>query len=62
MERTSRKEQNVEEEEEEDEDEEEEEEGEDRGEERLIDAATDEDCGLDVGGYNSDKSLSPSQR
>ncbi|XP_037551534.1 PR domain zinc finger protein 4 [Nematolebias whitei] len=63
--RTSRKEQNVEEEEDEDE-EEEEEEGEEsreggRGEERLIDAANDEDCGLDVD-YNSDKSLSPSQR
>lgn len=62
-ERTSRKEQNVE---EEDEEEDEEDEGEEsreggRGEERLMEAANDEDCGLDVG-YNSDKSLSPSQR
>uniref|UniRef100_A0A3P9JZE3 PR/SET domain 4 n=1 Tax=Oryzias latipes TaxID=8090 RepID=A0A3P9JZE3_ORYLA len=27
--------------------------------ERLMDAASDEDCGLDVGGYSSEKSLSP---
>ncbi|XP_024143442.1 PR domain zinc finger protein 4 [Oryzias melastigma] len=27
--------------------------------ERLMDTASDEDCGLDVGGYNSEKSLSP---
>uniref|UniRef100_A0A3P9GXT0 C2H2-type domain-containing protein n=1 Tax=Oryzias latipes TaxID=8090 RepID=A0A3P9GXT0_ORYLA len=27
--------------------------------ERLMDAASDEDCGLDVGGYGSEKSLSP---
>ncbi|CAG6011124.1 unnamed protein product [Menidia menidia] len=44
---------------------EEEEEDESRGRsrrrrgERLVDTASEEDCGLDVGGYNSDKSLSP---
>uniref|UniRef100_A0A3Q3BRW3 PR domain containing 4 n=1 Tax=Kryptolebias marmoratus TaxID=37003 RepID=A0A3Q3BRW3_KRYMA len=32
------------------------------GEDRLMDAANDEDCGLDVGGYNSERSLSPSHR
>lgn len=50
-----------------DEDEEEDEEEEDgrvrggggRGGERLVDSASNDDCGLDVGGYNSDKSLSP---
>lgn len=60
-ERASRKEQDV------DEDEEEDEEEEDgrvrggggRGGERLVDSASNDDCGLDVGGYNSDKSLSP---
>lgn len=49
------------------EEEEEEEEGEDDGRgrggggggERLVDSASNEDCGLDVGGYNSEKSLSP---
>ncbi|XP_075327488.1 PR domain zinc finger protein 4 isoform X2 [Odontesthes bonariensis] len=58
MERTSRKERDV--------DEEEEEEDESRGKrrrrrrgERLVDTASEEDCGLDVGGYNSEKSLSP---
>uniref|UniRef100_A0A3B4FFV0 PR/SET domain 4 n=2 Tax=Haplochromini TaxID=319058 RepID=A0A3B4FFV0_9CICH len=30
-----------------------------RKEERLVDSANSEDCGLDVGGYNSEKSLSP---
>uniref|UniRef100_A0A3B5AJ89 C2H2-type domain-containing protein n=1 Tax=Stegastes partitus TaxID=144197 RepID=A0A3B5AJ89_9TELE len=30
-----------------------------RGGERLVDSANSEDCGLDVGGYNSEKSLSP---
>uniref|UniRef100_A0A669CCZ9 PR domain containing 4 n=1 Tax=Oreochromis niloticus TaxID=8128 RepID=A0A669CCZ9_ORENI len=30
-----------------------------RGRERLVDSANSEDCGLDVGGYNSEKSLSP---
>uniref|UniRef100_A0A3B4WWG8 PR domain containing 4 n=1 Tax=Seriola lalandi dorsalis TaxID=1841481 RepID=A0A3B4WWG8_SERLL len=29
------------------------------GGERLVDSANNEDCGLDVGGYNSEKSLSP---
>lgn len=38
----------------------EEEEEEDDGGERLINSASNEDCGLDVGGYNSEKSLSPS--
>lgn len=57
MERTSRKEQDVEEKE----DEEDGGRGRRRGggRERLVDAANDEDCGLDVGGYNSEKSLSP---
>lgn len=55
-ERGSRKEQDAD-----DEDEEEEEEEDDsrRGRERLVDSANSEDCGLDVGGYNSEKSLSP---
>lgn len=54
MERVSLKEQDVD-EEEEDEEEEEEDDGRGRGEERD----SNEDCGLDVGGYNSEKSLSP---
>lgn len=29
------------------------------GGERLVDSAGNDDCGLDVGGYNSEKSLSP---
>lgn len=46
--------------EEEDEEEEEEEDGRGRGGgERLVDSASNDDCGLDVGGYNSEKSLSP---
>lgn len=47
--------------EEEDEEEEEEDDGRGRegGAERLVDSASNEDCGLDVGGYNSEKSLSP---
>lgn len=48
--------------EEEDEEEEEEDDGRGRGGgggERLVDSASNEDCGLDVGGYNSEKSLSP---
>lgn len=45
--------------EEEDEEEEEEEDGRGRGGERLADSGSNEDCGLDVGGYNSEKSLSP---
>uniref|UniRef100_A0AAX7SIK1 PR domain containing 4 n=1 Tax=Astatotilapia calliptera TaxID=8154 RepID=A0AAX7SIK1_ASTCA len=56
-ERGSRKEQDAD-----DEDDEEEEEDDDdsrRGRERLVDSANSEDCGLDVGGYNSEKSLSP---
>uniref|UniRef100_A0A3Q2UYJ5 PR domain containing 4 n=1 Tax=Haplochromis burtoni TaxID=8153 RepID=A0A3Q2UYJ5_HAPBU len=55
-ERGSRKEQDAD-----DEDEEEEEDEDDsrRGRERLVDSANSEDCGLDVGGYNSEKSLSP---
>lgn len=58
-ERASRKEQDIEEDEEEEEDE-----GDSRGEggkgrDRLIDSTSNEDCGLDVGGYNSDKSPSP---
>lgn len=56
MERVSLKEQDVDEEE----DEEEEEDDDGRGrEERHIGSASNEDCGLDVGGYNSEKSLSP---
>uniref|UniRef100_A0A3Q4I778 PR domain containing 4 n=1 Tax=Neolamprologus brichardi TaxID=32507 RepID=A0A3Q4I778_NEOBR len=39
--------------------EEEEEDDSRRGRERLVDSANSEDCGLDVGGYNSEKSLSP---
>uniref|UniRef100_A0A672Z2S4 PR domain containing 4 n=1 Tax=Sphaeramia orbicularis TaxID=375764 RepID=A0A672Z2S4_9TELE len=31
------------------------------GAERLVDSASNEDCGLDVAGYNSEKSLSPPQ-
>uniref|UniRef100_A0A3B5AKS0 PR/SET domain 4 n=1 Tax=Stegastes partitus TaxID=144197 RepID=A0A3B5AKS0_9TELE len=54
MERVSRKEQDVDEEE----DDEEDDDGR-RGGERLVDSANSEDCGLDVGGYNSEKSLSP---
>ncbi|XP_017280285.1 PR domain zinc finger protein 4 isoform X2 [Kryptolebias marmoratus] len=64
-ERTTRREPNVEEDEEDDDNEEEEEEdsgGGGGGEDRLMDAANDEDCGLDVGGYNSERSLSPSHR
>lgn len=48
--------------EEEDEEEEEEEDGRGRGgggEDRLVDSTSNEDCGLDVGGYNSEKSMSP---
>lgn len=47
--------------EEEDEEEEDEDDGRGRGggRERLVDSASNEDCGLDVGGYNSEKSLSP---
>lgn len=45
--------------EEEDEEEEDEDDSRGRGRERLVDSASNEDCGLDVGGYNSDKSLSP---
>lgn len=55
-ERPSRKEQDADEEEDE---EEEEDDGRGRGGERHIDSATNEDCGLDVGEYNSEKSLSP---
>lgn len=46
-------------EEEDDEEEEEEDDGRGRGEERHIGSTSNEDCGLDVGGYNSEKSLSP---
>lgn len=42
------------------EEEEEEDDGRERGGERLLNSASNEDCGLDVGGYNSEKSLSPS--
>ncbi|XP_054911757.1 PR domain zinc finger protein 4 [Poeciliopsis prolifica] len=57
--RTTRKEQNVfKEEEEEEEDEEDDEEEDGRGR-RGGDELNDEDYGLDVGGYNSEKSLSP---
>uniref|UniRef100_UPI003AAEE59C PR domain zinc finger protein 4 n=1 Tax=Centroberyx gerrardi TaxID=166262 RepID=UPI003AAEE59C len=59
-ERVSRKEQDGE----EDDEEEEEEEDDGRGGggggvERLVDSASNEDCGLDVAGYSSEKSLSP---
>lgn len=57
MERASRKEQDMDEEEEDEEEEEEDSRG-GRGEERLADSANTEDCGLDVGEYNSEKSLS----
>lgn len=53
-ERSSRKEQDVDEDEDEEDDD-----GVRGGEERLGDSASNEDCGLDVGGYNSEKSLSP---
>lgn len=47
----------------EEEDEEEEEEEDDArgggGGERLVDSGSNEECGLDVGGYNSEKSPSP---
>lgn len=48
-------------EEEEDEEEEEDNDSRGRGEgaERLVDSPSNEDCGLDVGGYHSEKSLSP---
>ncbi|XP_076009924.1 PR domain zinc finger protein 4 isoform X2 [Genypterus blacodes] len=65
-ERVSRKEQDVDEEDDEDEEEEEEEEDDDdeggrvRGRvDRLVDSGSNEECGLDVAGYNSEKSLSP---
>ncbi|KAF7229033.1 PR domain zinc finger protein 4 isoform X3 [Nothobranchius furzeri] len=65
-ERTTRKEQNVNEEEEEEEEEEDEDDSRDgrSAGERLhqIDTAIEDDCGLDVRGYNSEKSLSPSHR
>lgn len=57
-ERVSRKGQDVEEEEDEEE-EEEEEDARGRGGERLVNSGNNEDCGLDVGGYNSEKSPSP---
>lgn len=44
---------------EEEEEEEEEDDGRGRGEERHIGSTSNEDCGLHVGGYNSEKSLSP---
>lgn len=44
---------------EEDEEEEEEDNGRGRGKERHVDSPSNEDCGLDVGGYHSEKSLSP---
>lgn len=44
---------------EEDEEEEEEDNGRGRGKERRLDSPSNEDCGLDVGGYHSEKSLSP---
>lgn len=51
----SRKEQDVDEEDDEDD-----EGGRVRGRvERLVDSGSNEDCGLDVAGYNSEKSLSP---
>lgn len=61
-ERASRKEQDLDEEEDDEEEEEEEEDDDGRGRgggERHVDSASNEDCGLDVGGYNSEKSLSP---
>uniref|UniRef100_A0A8P4G9Z4 PR domain zinc finger protein 4 n=1 Tax=Dicentrarchus labrax TaxID=13489 RepID=A0A8P4G9Z4_DICLA len=58
-ERASRKEQDVDEEEEDDEEEEEDDGRGGEGGERHVDSASNEDCGLDVGGYNSEKSLSP---
>uniref|UniRef100_A0A8D3CYE8 PR domain containing 4 n=1 Tax=Scophthalmus maximus TaxID=52904 RepID=A0A8D3CYE8_SCOMX len=62
-ERASRKGRDIDEEEEEEEEEEDDDEEDSRGGgeggERLDDSATNEDCGLDVGGYNSEKSLSP---
>uniref|UniRef100_A0A3Q3H1W5 PR domain containing 4 n=1 Tax=Labrus bergylta TaxID=56723 RepID=A0A3Q3H1W5_9LABR len=39
--------------------EEDEEDGRGRGGERLVDSNSNDECGLDVGGYNSEKSLSP---
>lgn len=59
MEATSRKEQD-EEEEEEDDEEEDDDDGRRgmKGRDRNVDSS--EDCGLDVAGYNSEKSLSPS--
>nr|XP_057933460.1 PR domain zinc finger protein 4 [Doryrhamphus excisus]XP_057933462.1 PR domain zinc finger protein 4 [Doryrhamphus excisus] len=57
-ERSSRKEQHVE--EEEDDEEETDDGGDSRGSsERLVDSTRNDDCRLDVGGYNSEKSLSP---
>ncbi|GLD63125.1 PR domain zinc finger protein 4 isoform X1 [Lates japonicus] len=60
-EKGSRKEQDVDEDDEEEEEEEEDDSrgGRGGGGERLVDSANNEDCGLDVGGYNSEKSLSP---
>lgn len=58
-ERASRKEQDVDEEEDEEEEDEDDGRGRGGGRERLVDSASNEDCGLDVGGYNSEKSLSP---
>lgn len=56
-ERMSRKERDME--EEENEEEEEDEDRRVREDERRSDSASNDDCGLDVGGYNSEKSLSP---
>lgn len=58
-ERASRKEQDMDEEDDDEEEEEEDDDGRGRGGERHADSASNEDCGLDVGGYNSEKSLSP---
>ena len=60
MERASRKEQDIDEEEEEDDDDNDNSRGgRGGGRESLVDPANNDDCGLDVGGYNSEKSLSP---
>uniref|UniRef100_A0AAQ6A4H7 PR domain containing 4 n=1 Tax=Amphiprion ocellaris TaxID=80972 RepID=A0AAQ6A4H7_AMPOC len=58
-ERASRKEQDVDEEEEDEEEDDGRGGGGRRGGKRLVDSANSEDCGLDVAGYNSEKSLSP---
>lgn len=58
MERASRKEQDVDEEDEDEEEEEDDDSRGGRGGEGLAHSVNTEDCGLDVGEYNSEKSLS----